>query len=92
MRSVVLNGFKLVHTPAVAEHDLPERLELYELAADPGETRDLAAERPDLVATLKRRLNEWIADTSSARGTRYEVDPAALEALQGIGYMTDEDG
>ncbi|HEX6987151.1 MAG TPA: sulfatase/phosphatase domain-containing protein, partial [Planctomycetaceae bacterium] len=33
--------------------------ELYDLAADPHETRDLAAEHPDRVAALRERLDAW---------------------------------
>ncbi len=35
------------------------RVELYNLKDDIGETRDLAASRPDQVAELKRRLHAW---------------------------------
>lgn len=35
------------------------RLELYDLAADPGETRDVASEHPQLVQTLRARLHAW---------------------------------
>lgn len=35
------------------------RVELYDLARDPGETRDLAAERPRRVLHLKRALRRW---------------------------------
>jgi arylsulfatase A len=35
------------------------RTELYDLAADPGETRDLAPTRPAEVERLRRRLQEW---------------------------------
>ena len=31
-------------------------LELYDLAADPAETRDLAAEKPELTAEFEKRL------------------------------------
>ncbi|MGE0757146.1 MAG: sulfatase [Pirellulaceae bacterium] len=34
-------------------------VELYNLADDPGEQRDRAAERPDQVANLRRRLHAW---------------------------------
>ncbi|MEW6071486.1 MAG: sulfatase [Planctomycetota bacterium] len=37
------------------------RLELYDLGADPGETRDLAASRPELVADLRARLAAELA-------------------------------
>lgn len=35
------------------------RVELFDLAADPGEARDLAAERPDVAATMQRELAAW---------------------------------
>jgi arylsulfatase A-like enzyme len=35
------------------------RLELYDVAADPGETKDLSSEMPDEAARLARMLAEW---------------------------------
>jgi arylsulfatase A-like enzyme len=35
---------------------LPSRVELFDLAKDPGETRDLSAEHPEKVAALKQRV------------------------------------
>jgi len=37
------------------------RRELYDLQHDPGETRNVAAERPDVVRALERRLDAWEA-------------------------------
>lgn len=37
---------------------LPEKLELYNIKDDPSETKDLAAQHPDLVASLKQRSSE----------------------------------
>lgn len=37
---------------------LPEKLELYNIKDDPSETKDLAAQHPDLVASLKQRASE----------------------------------
>lgn len=42
-------------------HKKPPR-ELYDLKADPGETRNLADERPQVVAQLEQRLDNWIAE------------------------------
>jgi len=39
--------------------------ELFDLAEDLGETRDLAAERPGLVRELDGRLAAWLADTGA---------------------------
>jgi len=42
-----------------------DRDELYDLATDPGETTDLAATRPGDVATLRKKLDTWLADTAA---------------------------
>jgi len=41
--------------------------ELYDLALDPGETRDLAALHPDRVTALRRTYDAWFDDVSSTR-------------------------
>ena len=46
------------------------QLLLFDLGADPGERTDLAARRPDLVATLKRFLAEWEADVDQGSRSR----------------------
>lgn len=38
----------------------PERVELYNLAEDLGETKDLSAARPEVVEKLRKRLNEFL--------------------------------
>jgi arylsulfatase A-like enzyme len=45
----------------------PDR-ELYDLEADPGETRNLAESEPALAAALERDLEEWIASRLAALG------------------------
>lgn len=37
---------------------LPEKLELYNIAEDPGETKNLAAENPPIVAELQKRIDD----------------------------------
>jgi arylsulfatase A len=41
------------------------RFELYDLASDPGETRDLAAQNPAVVAELRKQYNAWFDDVRS---------------------------
>jgi arylsulfatase A-like enzyme len=67
---------------------------LYDLAADPDESRDLAAERPDDVARLAARLEEIRAalglpalDADLAAGVAPELDPATRERLKQLGYV-----
>jgi arylsulfatase A-like enzyme len=46
------------------------QLLLFDLSVDPGERTDLAARRPDLVATLKRLLADWEADVDQGGRSR----------------------
>lgn len=40
----------------------PPRYELYDIAADPGETKDLAAEHPDIVERMKQQYDAWFTE------------------------------
>ena len=46
------------------------QLLLFDLSVDPGERTDLAARRPDLVATLKQLLADWEADVDQGGSSR----------------------
>jgi len=41
---------------------LPQKVELYDIAEDPSETKNLAADHPDKVAELQNRINELAAE------------------------------
>jgi uncharacterized sulfatase len=43
----------------ILPHAAAEKPELYDILADPHETRDLATEKPDLLARLTKRINQW---------------------------------
>lgn len=45
--------------------DGSDRLELYDLEADPGERSNRAAEQPERVARLNRRIDAFLADTAA---------------------------
>lgn len=45
--------------------EYPETRELYDLANDIGETKNLAAEHPEKVAELEKRIEQFIADTGA---------------------------
>ena len=50
------------------------RNELYDLAEDPGETHDLAAETPQRAAELRAALERWWEET----GARIPTEPNPL--------------
>ena len=41
--------------------------QLFDIAADPGESRDLAAQQPERVARMERQLAAWFADVERDR-------------------------
>ena len=43
-------------------------VELFDLATDPSENRNVAAEHPEVVARLRKRLRNWVAELP----TQYE--------------------
>jgi arylsulfatase A-like enzyme len=60
--------------------------ELYDLAADPGETRDLAAERPEILAELERELRELMASMNSYAANAPDLRPGMAADLSALGY------
>ncbi len=69
--------------------DGSDRLELYDLAADLGETRNLAAAKPDLAGELNGLLGAYLEDTKAlipGKNPAYDTDaprPWEVEALHG---------
>ncbi len=80
-RAVVDGTLKLIATP---------RPELYDLAADPKETNNLAASRPDDVARLMAKLDAMGAKPPSAKQASMDAD--TLSQLAALGYMTGGGG
>ena len=64
VRSLRLGRWKLIVVAGQA--DQPERCELYDLDADPAETRDLAAAEPAVVARLREQLTAAAACDNDA--------------------------
>jgi arylsulfatase A-like enzyme/tetratricopeptide (TPR) repeat protein len=75
--------FKLVDAP---------RPELFDLAADPGETKDVAAAHPDQVESLRRELRAALSAAERAQAgspgppTPYP-DPETARRLAALGYL-----
>ena len=83
--AAVGDGMKLIQDP--------EGLELYDMAADRGEQRDLYAERKDDVERLARRLAEFrLRGFRAVEKVEIELDPELASDLEELGYVAgDED-
>ena len=80
LRSLRDGRYKLIEAP---------RPELYDLADDPGETRDLAARDPQRVAAMTRALRGLAAGLGQAAAQPpSSVDPEVQERLQALGYVS----
>ena len=63
---------------------------LFDRQADPREARNLASERPDLIASARASLEQWLRTTPEAApraDTAPKVDAEALENLRALGYI-----
>jgi arylsulfatase A-like enzyme len=86
-RSYRVGSMKLIEASDGTSH-------LFDLVADPGETRDLATSEPAELARLKGELNRWRAavavpgiDAPLADVAAPPIDPAAQERLRQLGYV-----
>ena len=84
--SVLSGQHKLVFVPR------EERRELYDLASDPRETRDLAASEPERANALMGELERWrVGELKRAgeysSGVRAELGADELARLRSLGYV-----
>jgi arylsulfatase A-like enzyme len=66
------------------------RLELYDLAVDPGERSDLSGDYPELAAALGAKAHAWLADCQSRAippDEHGEIDAETQEKLRALGYF-----
>jgi len=88
LESIRTEEWKLV----VANEGNPRGLapvELYDMAADPGEKSNLAGKEPGRVAELRRDLEalRTAARTSAVKGSTGTIDAADEERLRALGYL-----
>jgi arylsulfatase A-like enzyme len=66
-------------------------LELFDLVADPKETRNIESSRPELARDLKHRLEDWWARSRLLRQQvpeeEAEVEESTREVLRALGYI-----
>ncbi|NNE43303.1 MAG: sulfatase-like hydrolase/transferase, partial [Gemmatimonadetes bacterium] len=78
LRSVRRGRWKLIDAPAP---------ELYDLANDPGETRNVAGDHPDQVAQLRAALEAHYARGGELPAEAAGIDPEVREQLERLGYV-----
>ncbi|MEP7365079.1 MAG: sulfatase [Acidobacteriota bacterium] len=80
-RAVVQGRWKLIESNR-------GRRDLYDIAADPAETKNLWSARMDVAEQLERKMREWKTTAGSAR-TQSALpvqDPKRLQKLKALGY------
>lgn len=81
-------GWKLIW-PIASDHPiLGTSPQLFDVARDPAETRDLAAQEPARVAELRDAIEPWIARGPVERRSDH-LAPEAVEQLRALGYLRD---
>ncbi len=86
LRAVQLENHKLIRGSKGG-------IELYDLAADPLETRELSDEKPDKVKELERELDKWLQSFKHYKVSPQAIEnirvptPVEMEAMKGFGYI-----
>jgi len=68
------------------------KVELYDLAQDPGEKSDLAASRPEIVERLRGSIDTYLAHDAPPWGSgapQVELEEMLLRQLRALGYKVD---
>jgi tetratricopeptide (TPR) repeat protein len=77
-RSVRRGPWKYIEAP------VPE---LYDLATDPAELRNVANAHPDVVADLRAELADFLARGGELEAVALEIDPETRDRLDALGYV-----
>jgi arylsulfatase A-like enzyme/Tfp pilus assembly protein PilF len=78
LRALRAEGWKYIEAP---------RAELYRLAEDPGETRNLLESRSSVASAIRSKLLSYDKGAGAAPTDAVADDPAALERLATLGYV-----
>jgi hypothetical protein len=85
LRAVILGNFKLIENTKLGKH------KLFDLAADPEETKNLVSTRPEIVQQLMPLLNQWSQSLLQEGELPSPVDltDAERDRLRALGYVEE---
>lgn len=89
-KSLRLPRYKLVHTIPKGEErkSWPERWELFDLRADPGEEHNAAEQQPEILTRMRARLSEIVEGAGELETeVPADVDPELRQQLEALGYV-----
>ncbi|MFN3242438.1 MAG: arylsulfatase [Planctomycetota bacterium] len=92
--ALVGQRWKLLRHSGFGKRELPDQvpLQLFDLQADPGEARDVAAAHPDVVARLLADYRAWFADVSATRPDNYAKPRIVVgDANEPVTVLTRQD-
>jgi len=65
------------------------KVQLYDMAADPGQKKNIAKEKPDVTARLKAALDAWRKEVTAQAGGKFPI-PVGHAAMPRVEMMTPE--
>jgi len=86
------NDWKFIQTVFRARQREPDRFELYDLATDPRETKNLYRDRPEVFAKLSKARAQLAAPSTTFRervgaGRSVTLAPSERAELEALGYL-----
>ena len=80
---IIRDEWKLIHS-----YGTERETALYYLEDDPGETKNVLEERPELARKLKRELDEWVRERDHRyRAPTPPMDKETEDAMRSLGYL-----